>query len=168
MRKRIAITGPECTGKSTLASQLAEKYDAHIVHEYAREYLNDLNRPYNLKDIEIIAQKQFELNNQEKGKLVIADTEMIVTKIWYEEKFKEQSNIINNLLDKQNFDFYFLCKPDIPWQYDELRENPTDRDRIFMIYKQIIEKHYPNNHSIIKGNNTERIKKATQIISDLV
>lgn len=168
MCKIIAITGPECAGKSTLAAQLAKKYDALIVHEYAREYLNNLKRPYNQNDIEIIAQTQFELNNQEKEKLVIADTEVIVTKIWYEEKFKEQSSIINNLLDKQNFDFYFLCKPDIPWQFDELRENPTDRDRIFMIYKRIIEKHFPNNHTIIKGNNNERIKKATQIISDLV
>ncbi|VAW30185.1 hypothetical protein MNBD_BACTEROID07-850, partial [hydrothermal vent metagenome] len=39
MLKRIAITGPESTGKSELAAWLASAYQTSWVPEYAREYL---------------------------------------------------------------------------------------------------------------------------------
>ena len=36
---KIVLYGPESTGKSTLAKQLAEYYKTDYVQEYAREYL---------------------------------------------------------------------------------------------------------------------------------
>ena len=30
---------------------------------------------------------------------------------------------------------YLLCKPDIPWQPDPQRENPSDRDRLYARYE---------------------------------
>ena len=51
MIKRIAITGPESTGKSELAKGLAEHYHTLWVPEYAREYLNKLGSPYEYEDI---------------------------------------------------------------------------------------------------------------------
>ena len=44
---KIAITGPECVGKTTLSLALAKHYDTHVVSEYARTYLaNKLDDPY--------------------------------------------------------------------------------------------------------------------------
>lgn len=166
MSKRIAITGPECSGKSTLAGFLAKEFDGHLVNEYAREYLSNLNRSYNAEDVEKIAKKQFELNNQFNRKMIISDTEMLVAKIWHQEKFNSSSKIIDELVNQQHFDFYFLCMPDLPWEYDALRENPDDRHRIFIIYKDLIESLYPKNHIIIKGTGENREKKALEIFRD--
>ena len=60
MKKKIAIIGPESTGKSTLSAKLATYYDTEWVHEYAREYLNSINRSYNYDDLKFIAQGQLQ------------------------------------------------------------------------------------------------------------
>ena len=58
---RVAIIGPESTGKSTLAQQLAEKYHGIYVPEYAREYVEQLQgRPYTYDDVCAIARHQIE------------------------------------------------------------------------------------------------------------
>ena len=72
------------------------------------------------------------------AKPAILDTEMLVLKIWFQEKFRKNSEVIQSLLIRQEIDFYFLCKPDIPWEEDPLRENPLDRDRLFLEYQQLL------------------------------
>ena len=62
--RKVVIIGPESTGKSTLSEQLAQHYQTRWVPEYAREYLTNLNRPYNYEDLLIIAQKQLEQEDQ--------------------------------------------------------------------------------------------------------
>ena len=57
---KIAIVGPESTGKSTLAQALAEYYNEPWVPEMARSYMANLNRPYTLNDIIVIAKLQLE------------------------------------------------------------------------------------------------------------
>ena len=57
MIRRIAITGPESTGKSMLAQQLADHYHTLWVPEFARDYLTSLNRPYEEDDILYIARQ---------------------------------------------------------------------------------------------------------------
>jgi len=61
---RIAITGPESTGKSTLAAQLARHYNALWVPEYARTHLELLNRPYTANDILLIARRQLQAEEE--------------------------------------------------------------------------------------------------------
>jgi nicotinamide riboside kinase len=51
MLKRIAVTGPESTGKSLLTEQLARHYNTVWVPEFARSYLEKLGRPYDEDDI---------------------------------------------------------------------------------------------------------------------
>ena len=55
---KVGIIGPESSGKSTLAQYLANRYKGTYVPEYAREYVEHLNRPYTYEDVESIAQYQ--------------------------------------------------------------------------------------------------------------
>jgi nicotinamide riboside kinase len=132
---RIAFTGPESTGKSTLAEWTAERFKGQVVPEYARAYLSEKKTSYNLSDLAIIAKKQQDLwDDKRKEKLVIYDTEFLVLQIWASEKFGKIPPIIQDGWQKQHVDHYFLCYPDTEWEFDELRENPNDRERLYQIY----------------------------------
>jgi nicotinamide riboside kinase len=161
---RIAITGPECSGKSTLSEQLTWELDLPWTPEHARFYLGRLGRPYVPEDIIAIAKEQAA---QWINTSFIADTEMLVCSIWYEEKTGEKSLDIEQLLTEQNFDLYLLCTPDLPWAFDELRENPTDRDRLFEQYKaRLDELSLP--YVVISGTTENRLEVALNAVNKLV
>ena len=45
-KKLIIVTGPESTGKTSVAKYLANKYKGMYIAEYARNYIAKLNRKY--------------------------------------------------------------------------------------------------------------------------
>ncbi|MFT4601969.1 MAG: nicotinamide riboside kinase [Arenicella sp.] len=156
---KIAITGPECSGKSTLAMFLGKKLGVNWIPEYARSYIDLLNRPYNQEDLDIIARKQqMMIDGAKKSsiKYLIVDTEMLVLKIWSQEKFGEVSLDIESFYGEQDFDLIVLCKPDIPFEEDKQRENPADRDRLFEIYLADLE-NSGRKYITVSGSILERI-----------
>ena len=152
---KIAFTGPESSGKTTMAELIAEAYSTSFIPEYAREFLKD-KTTYTLADLDVIAKQQIELCKASKNNLVISDTEMAVMLIWSQEKFKEVSPIIQHLWESQDFDHLFLCAPDIPWEADKLRENPLDRERLFQLYEVVLE-NSKKPFTILKGTIEQRI-----------
>ena len=87
MIKRIAITGPESTGKSYLTEKLARHFHAMWVPEFARVYIDHLDRDYTYDDILFIAKSQMESEAvaiDRTKDFLFCDTELIVAKIWCE------------------------------------------------------------------------------------
>lgn len=131
---RIAITGPESTGKSFLAEQLARHYRTNYNPEYARKYLDNLNRPYCFEDLDKIADGQWKEEEDAaltSNKILFCDTEFTVLKIWSLHKYKTCSELILNYYNNQKYDLYLLCNIDLPWQFDPLREHPDLRQYFF-------------------------------------
>ena len=56
--KKIVIIGPESTGKTTITQQLAAHFQCPMVEEYARWYIDQLDRPYYQQDLLEIARGQ--------------------------------------------------------------------------------------------------------------
>jgi nicotinamide riboside kinase len=165
MLKRIAITGPESTGKSWLASRLAHHYQTTWIPEFARNYLSQLERPYTLQDVEYIAGRQFEANRalMPDGDWIFADTEMLVCYIWAGYVFGKVPQSIKGHVDQQQFDFYLLCDTDLPWMPDPLREHPDKRTELFTLYVHELQKRgLP--YGIVSGENMERLSHAIQLI----
>jgi NadR type nicotinamide-nucleotide adenylyltransferase len=167
MLKRIAITGPESTGKSSLAKELARYYKCSWVPEYAREYLNKLERDYNYNDLLLIAKGQKRLENKmalaARG-FLFCDTELTVTKIWCEFKYGKVHPWINENLKAQQYDLYFLMNIDLPWEADPLREYPGNRKELFDMY--ISELQYRGvPFDVISGNGGQRVNQAIQILN---
>lgn len=168
---KIAIIGPESTGKSTLCSQLATHYQTIWVPEYAREYLIKKSSPYSFDDLLIIAKQQL-LNEDEyalnaNNKLFI-DTEMYVMKIWCEFVFGKTHQFILDQLAVRKYDLYLLCNIDLPWSKDEFREYPDieSRQKLFNMYKDnMINQHVP--WKIISGTEDERLHAAIKAIDSL-
>ncbi len=164
---KIVVTGPESTGKTTLAQQLAAHYQTAWVAEYARIYLNNLHHPYELADLLSIAKGQLaseEVARMKDQKLLICDTSLEVIKIWSQEKYQTCHPWILDQLQKQQIDLYLLCAPDIPWQPDPQRENPEDRHRLFTIYQHELEK----SHMEIRGDEDQRLSIAIQAVDSLL
>ena len=153
---RIAFTGPESSGKTTMATWCAQEFSLTYIDEFARIYLAHQSS-YIQKDLDVMAQKQVALWPK-KG--FVADTEIHVFQVWSKVKYAEVSPIISHLLGTQYFDHYFLCAPDIPWEADPLRENPHDREQLFEMYQKVLEEK-KRRYTILKGpleNRQELIK----------
>ena len=165
---KIAITGPESTGKSTLSEKLAHHYKTDFVPEYSRSYLENFVGQYTENDVVEIAKGQHNLILEEEkksSKILIADTEIIVCKIWVEYVFKHSNKVIDEILKQQDFDLYLLCDIDLPWVYDPLRENPDidERKELFEIYRNTLEQ-MKVPFEIVSGDNDERVNNAIKII----
>jgi len=153
---KIIVTGPESSGKTTLCKALSKHYNLPFTKEFAREYLTDLGKNYLQEDLLEIAKGQLEneqliTNNQQ---ISLHDTDLITLKIWSDYKYGNCNNWILEQIEKQKVEnrFYLLCKPDLKWDYDPLRENPTNRNELLEIYKQELE-NLGHKFLIIKGED---------------
>lgn len=168
MIRKIAITGPESTGKSVLAEQLANHYKTVWVPEYAREYLEFLGEPYQEKDIVLIAQGQMLSEGSQIGKadnFLFCDTELLVTKIWSEVKYNRCDPWILKTIEAHRYDLYLLCDIDLPWQYDPLREHPHQRQYLFdLYYNELNNRGF--NFAVIRGTGNERFRNAVEAIQN--
>jgi len=163
--KTISITGPESSGKTTLAIGLSKLLKENFVKEYARNYLNKKKR-YTITDLNTIAIKQLRKIEEAESKtnnFLITDTSIIDIQIWSEIKYNKCSNKIKAKANKEYFDYYLLCKPDFPWIKDSLRENPNKRTEIFIAFINALKKKNAN-FIILKGNHLNRLKSALNFI----
>jgi len=176
--KKVAIIGPESTGKSTLCSELAAHYQTLWCPEYAREYLLKHGMNYKHEDLLKIAIGQLQLEDEyvkemlkrkPGNALLFIDTNMYVMKVWDEFVFGKCHPFILDQIVERKYDLYLLCNTDLPWIADELREYPDleSREKLFHIYKDIMV-----NQSVpwveISGDYEERLKKAIEFVNELL
>ncbi|MGV3585757.1 MAG: AAA family ATPase [Adhaeribacter sp.] len=166
---KVAITGPESTGKSTLATQLAAHYNTIWVPEFARTYIAELPQRYTPQDIENIARGQLtavQAAVPTANKILFADTDLLVIKIWFTHAFGYCPNWILAALEKQDFDLYLLMDVDLPWQADEQREHPHLRQFFYDWYKKEL-KLYGFPFIQISGSQDERLQNALMHVNQL-
>ena len=163
---RIAVLGPESSGKTTLCKALSAELSWKCAPEFSRKHLAEIRRPYHFQDLEYIAEKQQEYNTRDQSS-VICDTEMSTLRIWSLEKFNKVAPIISHFEVNQKFDHYLLCRPDLPWIKDPLRENPNDRERLFDIYVERLN-HFQRPFTIVEGQGDTRVQLALKSIKELL
>ena len=163
---KVLITGPESSGKSFLAEELASFYKGGLITEVARSYLNEKGS-YQKEDLLKIARLQKSNENLmislNKHAIMFCDTGTEVIKIWSQEKYGRVDPEINQLNREQSYDIVLLCKPNIPWKQDPLRENPHDRMRLFQLYINEL-KQTKSNFIVIDELIENRLSQAIRII----
>lgn len=167
MTKIIVLTGPESTAKSTLTRQLAAYFKGTSFPEYARTYLEGKGDHYSYTDVEAIAKGQIAQYDEAadlNGEFAFLDTWLFVTKVWFDWVYKRRPAWLDEAIHKKPVDLYLLCKPDIPWEPDPLRENGGEqRERLYQVYKEeLINRNLP--FVEIGGEGESRIENAIDAI----
>lgn len=164
--KKIAIVGPESTGKSTISAQLADHYHTVWVPEYAREYCAALTAPCTWQDEINMFRGQLALEAEflpRANKILICDTTFITVKIWSDEMFGESPQEVLDELPKHLYDLYLLMDIDLPWQEDPLRDFPHMREHFMEVWHKEL-KALNAQYEVISGSDTERLRNAIEII----
>lgn len=167
---RIVITGAESSGKSSLTQHLGEVFGLPYALEYAREYLEKNGPEYDLERLKQIC--LLHLNYQQEKVPVsipcgIFDTDLINYKIWAEEVFDYCPAEISTRIEQESNHIYLLCKPDLPWKPDPLRENPSDYQRLYQLHRnEIIRLKRP--YEVVEGNGRERMTNAEAALCRLL
>ena len=170
MVKKVAVVGPECTGKSELCQFLATYYDTSWVPEYARGYLDNLVRPYEQHDLLTIAHGQIRLEDKYENDckdIMICDTNLYVIKVWSEFKFGNCHPEILRYIATRKYDLYLLTYIDLPWIADPQREHPHKREELYNIYLNEM-KNQPVPWVEIKGIGEKRQMNAVGAIEKLL
>lgn len=164
--KKIAIVGPESTGKSTITQQLAKHYKTLWVPEYARYYCAALTDPCTLQDEINMFHGQLALEESilaiAEKELIFCDTTFITVKIWSDEVFGETPKMVLDALPNYTYDLYLLMDIDLPWQEDPLRDFPHKRDHFMQIWHQ--ELLNLNANYVVIGGQEERLKNAIEAV----
>ena len=185
---KVAVIGPESTGKSTLCELLAQYYNTQWCPEFAREFLLTHGTDYSYDDLLYIAKGQLAMEDEyiqstvdgpqstdnspfitHHSPLLFIDTEMYVMKVWCEFVFGKCHRWVLDQIIERKYDLYLLCNTDLPWVKDELREYPDlkTRDQLYHIYKDIM-----INQSTpwvdISGDYDERLQKAIKAVDQLM
>ena len=164
---KIAVVGPESTGKSTMSQYLAQHYQTVWVPEYARGYCEKLTAPPTWQDEINMFHGQLALESyilpQAKNNLLICDTTFITVKIWSDEIFGKAPQEVIDELPKHPYDLYLLLDIDLPWQDDPLRDFPHMREHFMQIWHNELNA-LNANYITISGTGDDRYAKAVEAI----
>ena len=171
---KIAMYGPESTGKTTLASQLADEFNTIWIPEFARDYLqekwNSKQEICSQEDLIPIAIGQTNLENEalnKANKILFCDTNLLVTKVFSDIYYNNCEVVLERAAKKHKYDLLFLTDVDVPWQADDLRDKSNDRENTFAIFEKALIV-YGKPYIKLSGSQEERLEKATQIINDFL
>lgn len=175
-KKRVVVLGPESTGKTTLVSNLSKHFDGDVVHEFGRDYTDDIPGPQLVAsdfDEIAIAHDMFvdQVTNQTGTKpMVFIDTDAITTKLFGEMYLGDDfhSKIIDDIIDDQDFDLALVCNIDVPWVDDGTRDFPLEGDRqrhLDKIIKELESNGQP--YKMIYGDYDKRLAMAIRYVEEI-
>lgn len=169
--KRILILGPESTGKSTLAEDLANHFGEPWVPEFAREYLETIDRLYRYEDLLEIGKGQAKSEDrlaESAKKFLFVDTDLRVIHIWSEHRFGTSDPWVLEQIKERKYDLILLTDTDLPWTPDPLREYPELEMRQYFFDKYLRlaqESGFP--YTVVSGNRESRLKAAVNMVCGL-
>lgn len=170
---KLVFFGPESTGKSVMSKMLADELHAAYVPEYSRWYAEEMRKKglqLTKQDVLPIARGQMALENQHSKyakELLICDTDLLETKVYSQQYYNGFCPPELELAAKTNqYDFYFLCYIDTPWEEDGIRDRPLQREDMFRAFEAaLIEA--DRTYVILKGSFEQKLETCRKIIQEL-
>jgi HTH-type transcriptional regulator, transcriptional repressor of NAD biosynthesis genes len=160
--RRICVTGPECTGKTTLARRLAEELEAPWVPEAARSYAEQVGRVLTMEDVEPIAREHIAAADAAAAtgaSVVVLDQDLVSTSVYGRYYYGFSSPWLVGEAAARQADLYLLCNVDVPWTPDGIRDRPDDRDEMFRLFREELARRNANT-VVIRGDWDARWRTA--------
>lgn len=162
----ILVTGPESSGKTTLAIRLAAALDGRYVAEAARAYLTERDGNYTEADLPLIWSAQCAAEDEARNSgasFVVCDTGPEVIHIWAKVKYGRVPEDIVRAVKERPYDLVLLCAPDLPWEPDPFREAPDvqERQSLFVRYRELLQ----GAHVI---NEAHRLEQAMGLVEAVI
>ncbi len=171
--KRVVVTGSECTGKTTLAGDLARQFGTVWVAEYAREYLDrkvaTTGLPLDESDVEPIARGQIAAEDRGAAlakDLLVLDTDLVSTTVYARHYYGACPAWIEQAARDRRVDLYLLCDIDVPWVADSVRDRPHHREPIHALFVEALEA-LGARYVTIRGPWPDRLATAATAVSAL-
>jgi len=167
---KIAVVGPESTGKSSMSAYLAKHYQTVWVPEYARDYCANLTEPCTWQDEINMFYGQLDLEAEMlplANELIICDTTFITVKIWSDYTFGRTPQEVLDELPKHTYDLYLLLNIDLPWEEDPLRNFPHMREHFMEVWVKELQA-LDARYVLISGVGEDRYEGAVRVIDEFL
>ena len=172
--KRVVVTGSECTGKTTLAGDLARQFGTVCVAEYAREYLDrkvaTAGLPLDERDVEPIARGQIAAEDRGAAtakRLLVLDTDLVSTTVYARHYYGACPAWIDQAARDRRGDLYLLCDIDVPWVADSVRDRPHHREHIHALFVEALNT-LGAPYVLIRGSWAARLTTAVAAVSEVL
>lgn len=172
-RTRVTVWGAESTGKTTLSKELAMRYSAPWVHEYARPYLTVKGPEITRESMEGIwygqfATEQVAIDTPNDVPLIIQDTDLYSTiGYWEQPHWSHLGPVPQGLIDNaesHKSDLYLITPSNIPFEADPLRYGGDHRESSDEYWISMAEKYNLNYIVLGKG----RMFRSQQAIENMI
>ena len=167
--KRVCLFGPESTGKSTLARDLAAHFKTVFVPEFARTWLDPKQGVCELEDIATIARGQLASEDalaRQANRLLFCDTDLLLTTIWSDVLFGSCPEWIVEKSIERRYDLYLLLDIDVPWVDDAQRYLPHQREEFFDQCQVVLQRNGCR-FVIVSGDWHERFSRSCEAVQSL-
>lgn len=163
---KIALLGAESTGKSQLAQALCARLQqsglvVHRVDEYLREWCNTHQRtPRQDEQSHIVETQIARVQAAPAHAVVIADTTPLMTAVYSQMLFNDDSLNALALAHQLTYDVTLLTGLDLPWVSDGLqRDGPHVREPVDAAVRRMLGLAGVS-YQVVYGTGTQRLENA--------
>lgn len=175
---RVVLIGPEASGKTTLARELAAEFKAPWTPEAARLFAESWPEPLSIETVAPIARLSMRLEDEalatraagppaSGARLIIRDTDLVSTVVYSRHYYGVVEEWIEREARARRAELYLLCRPDLPWLPDSVRDRPLQRERLFEDFRAALTA-IDARHVEIVGAGEERRRQAREAVGALL
>ncbi len=172
---RDVLIGPECTGKTWLAGELAAHYRVPSAPEHARAYVERHGAALSFADVEPIGRGQLAGEDEaiaratgEGAALVVLDTDLVSTMVYSRHYYDDCPLWVEAESVRRLAELYLLHNIDVEWKSDGFqREQPERREELFLRFKLTLEL-LEARVAMITGDWEERRRSAIEAVDLLL
>jgi nicotinamide riboside kinase len=171
---RVCVTGPESTGKTTLARRLAAWSGTEWVPEASRAYAERKGSELRASDVTPIAHEHLivarlgaERARERGARLLVLDTDLLSTVVYSRHYYDAAPRWLARAERAHRADLYLLCDVDVPWVPDGVRDRPLDRDGMLELFRHALARRRAAT-VLIRGDWSTRWASARSAVTALV